>query len=424
MVSLITNLPQEIHDGIISYLFNDQTALRACALVCRSFCNPSQQQLYSDITIVTNQNISPMFRSRIRATRYLSARRFSTILKLAPVLGTYVRRLRLYNAYVERSSIYEAEMENKLDIVGLSNCLFHLNYLQHLVVDTDTSTFTEVTPSRYAYHEMASRFCSVLSNPSIVSLDIQSLQHILFDLLNVMASKNRQCSPSKLQLNINQRMVKNPDFADSVGTFFRQAIDLQKLENLVLSHSYDVMEYQDTFGDILKTCRHCRFLTQLDIEIWGSSKSFKFLLFMTHVLDKYTLTDEGPNIADLEHFTGLEKLSIIQRHRYGLPRSTNTVPQLLEVLERMPPTGTNRLRALKIGVQYNRAFYDPAIHSTSWVELWQYTSRLDRFPHLDRMEMVLIGADVVCEEIFNDLEMRFSSAPHLSKIDLSIKKTW
>ena len=80
----MSRLPQELIDVIINQV-DDRKTLKACSLVASSFVCPSQRLLFHTVDL---DNVVPTPRKKAYA-------RFLRLLTLNPVLGTYVRSLRL-----------------------------------------------------------------------------------------------------------------------------------------------------------------------------------------------------------------------------------------------------------------------------------------------------------------------------------------
>ncbi|TRM59474.1 hypothetical protein BD626DRAFT_155402 [Schizophyllum amplum] len=95
------HLSQELHDLIIGYLFDDDTALQACALVSKAFSVSSQKHIFRMVTL------RPLEVSSVNAdaSRMNPCQLFHRLLEGSPHLGAYVQDLTLEEGQDDPSSV-------------------------------------------------------------------------------------------------------------------------------------------------------------------------------------------------------------------------------------------------------------------------------------------------------------------------------
>lgn len=96
------SIPPELHDQTIDHLCDDKSALRSCALVCRSWLPRSRLHLFQSVRLTGV---------------WKEAEEFSAHLTTHPTLGRYVRRLEVRGHVHARTMISILRMVEALEVL-------------------------------------------------------------------------------------------------------------------------------------------------------------------------------------------------------------------------------------------------------------------------------------------------------------------
>lgn len=252
-------LPQELTDYIIEYLWDNRIALKACALSCRSFLPYSQRQLFSYITLSLPSSTYE------EPTTQATSINLKHVLEHSPHLASYIRGLEIHG------------LEGSLDAVepqsghcfALVFCLSALRGLRALKLGCRPGVLLDTERwNDFIHGELLCTLAETLGQPQLVCLDVDrfplsmiilcpTVRHLALSLPDPRLSVDLESMslgitpnpiyPESLRLDIldPQGIVQNRSQpVEWLLELNKASVSLSKLKTLHIST--DVMEWQES----------------------------------------------------------------------------------------------------------------------------------------------------------------------------------
>ncbi|PPQ75447.1 hypothetical protein CVT26_016221 [Gymnopilus dilepis] len=233
-------LPPELEEEILSHLWNDTKALKSCALTRRSFRNPAQKLLYSEISL--------WFFSLEESTTSTLV----DILDANPQLRHYVRRLEIIDSF----------REWLLNDSFILRVLLLLDNLQALVIESrpeDDSRYEDIAwPDSFLYTFLTIIHRSSLESLSMTDLPLelikhgQHLTHLAVRQLSSQSLPAGSCTSCTEKLGLDT--LDLPGFiSPELVQLLPDVIQTERIRNLQAYTSGEIEEHH-ALWEILRPC--------------------------------------------------------------------------------------------------------------------------------------------------------------------------
>src|SRR6266508_1467060 len=93
-------VPAELYDEIVSYLWNDNAALKSCSLTCQAMTGPSQRRLFYSVAIRPSLALLlGEYRTSFHNTTSGTSADFKKLLDESPHIAEYVESLHIIDVH-------------------------------------------------------------------------------------------------------------------------------------------------------------------------------------------------------------------------------------------------------------------------------------------------------------------------------------
>ncbi|KAF9477548.1 hypothetical protein BDN70DRAFT_934117 [Pholiota conissans] len=391
MKMLYSQIPQELNDEIIGFLWDDKVALKACALTCQSFLPASQKQLFSDISIFLSSHRAP--------TRESTGTHLRRLLEATPYLAEYVHRLEIHD--LSRPCHTEEWLTYDRDLIY---CLRHLRNLTALKIRCRDGKFEAQRWNHIRHGGLLEALLETLKLPTLTSLDFDCLPFSLVSQCSILKQLtirspdadlvidnalpfSESVHPESLRLDLREpsdtsRKSERPtNWGDEIR---RSPIDLTAVKALTIVTTAREWEEQCGAWPALKASAST--LETLALEIEASPGMF----MLDTPFNAYQAVQDPLDWSTLKALRVLHaRVTVVAAQgQWGLG-FCNLLPWVAGLLRELTSSGPSDVEELVIQVNYK--FLDNRMVPVllPWKGLLSLVCEQARFPRLQRTRVMI-----------------------------------